>query len=465
MVGLFFLAVQAAAAAQSSTGSQLQQRLNAAVAAKQLTFALPSGDVRFARGEGLLLNGAANIALVGDNTTLWFEPGGGLKVLRCENVRISGVVIDYDPLPYVQAEILAMAPADDDDGDAPDPKQRALPPAALAPCASAPTPGGKRPTPPCPHGWWQPAGSKLCDQVRVLLFLLLLLLLLLALKLVLTLSIMVKGCPSGAQARNAASGRCLCGGAAPNNKCLAGESCVGGQCSDPHDMAAPRGTSGSSLAGQVWELDAPFKGFVSNAASTLCLNVDDCTRDLIYDGCPAAESKATVTCAGKGNYSIFQVRLRADAGGPAGAAAGGGAAIDADAAAATADSPVAAADTPPPSSSSRCSSLRETPATSSCAVSSETTASPRSLRPTRAPAAPVTPALAEPLLTLARRCPAWAARPRRIASRRRRHPKRCSGGRAIPATIRRYQQKLLLVLLVLLVLVLPLPLLLLLLLD
>jgi hypothetical protein len=49
---------------------------------------------------------------------------------------------------------------------------------------------------------------------------------------------------------------------------------------------------------------------VSNAASKKCLNVDDCTSALIYDGCPVAESKAEVTCAGKGNYSIFQFSLQ-----------------------------------------------------------------------------------------------------------------------------------------------------------
>ena len=52
------------------------------------------------------------MAIMGENTTLWFQPGGGLRVLHCTNVSISGVVIDYDPLPYVQAEILAMAPTE-----------------------------------------------------------------------------------------------------------------------------------------------------------------------------------------------------------------------------------------------------------------------------------------------------------------------------------------------------------------
>eukprot|EP01052_Picozoa_sp_SAG31_P005599 SAG31_NODE_248_length_19104_cov_3.721019_8_plen_674_part_00 len=296
------------------SGSQLQQQLDAAVAARAASFALPkNGDVRFARGEGLLLSRAANMAIVGDNTTLWFQPGGGLRVLRCANISISGVVIDYDPLPFVQAEILAMAPAAAAAAAAPalrSPQQfrarRTLPAAVLAPCASPPT--ANRPLPPCPHGWFEPAGIRRCDQ----------------------------GCPSASQARNPSTGHCLCSQPAPNDKCVAGETCIGGQCSDASsrgDGAADAALAGqvagetciggqcsdassrgdgaaeSALATQVWRLGTPFNDFVSNAASKSCLNVDDCKTDLIYDGCPAAESKDETTCAGKGNYTIFRFAL------------------------------------------------------------------------------------------------------------------------------------------------------------
>ena len=275
-------ALQAGTVAQLSgsqlSGSRLQQQLDAAVAAQVPSFALPKNTgVRFARGEGLLLSRAANMATVGENTTLWFQPGGGLKVLRCANVSISGVIIDYHPLPYVQAEILAMAPAAAAPRSPAAAARRTLPAAALAPCASPPDP--HRPVPPCPHGWWQPTGTALCDQ----------------------------GCPLGSQARSAATGRCLCGQSAPNDKCLAGETCVGGQCSDPSSRGNQ--VAESAFAGQVWRLGVPFKGFVSNAASKSCLNVDDCATDLIFDGCPAAEGKDETTCAGKGNYSIFQFAL------------------------------------------------------------------------------------------------------------------------------------------------------------
>jgi hypothetical protein len=65
--------------------------------------------------------------------------------------------------------------------------------------AAAAKPG--RPVPPCPRGWWSPTGAT-CDQ----------------------------GCPSEKQERNGTTGRCLCGRAPPNDACMKGGKCVGGQC-------------------------------------------------------------------------------------------------------------------------------------------------------------------------------------------------------------------------------------------
>ena len=173
-------------------GADLQRRLDAAAAAAQPLFVLPQGNVQFTQASpSLQVHAATNLKVAGHagGTTLLFPLGGGLRVHNSVNISLQGFSIDYFPFrPYIQMKIIAMAPADTDAAPAP-----------------SPTPVGKRPAPPCPLGWWLPAGSQLCDQ----------------------------GCPSGAQARNATSGRCLCAEAAPNNKCLAGETCVGGQCSDP----------------------------------------------------------------------------------------------------------------------------------------------------------------------------------------------------------------------------------------
>ena len=61
--------------------------------------------------------------------------------------------------------------------------------------------GNARPQPPCPEYWYAP-DSVSCTQ----------------------------GCPSGAQKRDPATGRCRCGEAAPNDVCLRGLQCINSTC-------------------------------------------------------------------------------------------------------------------------------------------------------------------------------------------------------------------------------------------
>lgn len=49
---------------------------------------------------------------------------------------------------------------------------------------------------------------------------------------------------------------------------------------------------------QIWEFNQPMTEFLSNSASGLCLNVDNCQTDIIYDGCTTTGS----TCSGKNSY-------------------------------------------------------------------------------------------------------------------------------------------------------------------
>ena len=186
---------------RGSAGFRLQQRLDAAIASHAPTFTLPPGDISFARCQEHADRGGTG------GTTLWFQPGGGLKIADGANVTLSGVTIDYNPLPYVQAEIIAMQELYLAKETA---VSRPLPAAALSPCT----------TPTSPQ--------------------------------------------------------------------------------------------------QTWSLVTPFKGFISNvgngsaSAPQFCLNVNDCTTSLIYDGCPHTEAKNELTCAGKGNYSIFEFALQTD---------------------------------------------------------------------------------------------------------------------------------------------------------
>jgi len=64
---------------------------------------------------------------------------------------------------------------------------------------------------------------------------------------------------------------------------------------------------GGEPALQEWTMDAPRPGFLHNAASSQCLNVDNCGSLIIYDGCTTTGS----TCAGPGSFANEQWRLSA----------------------------------------------------------------------------------------------------------------------------------------------------------
>ncbi len=64
---------------------------------------------------------------------------------------------------------------------------------------------------------------------------------------------------------------------------------------------------GGEPAAQNWTLNAPAAGFLTNAASRLCLNVDACGSAIVYDGCTTTGG----TCAGANRYSNEQWALDA----------------------------------------------------------------------------------------------------------------------------------------------------------
>jgi hypothetical protein len=238
------------------SGKECQAALTAAIEAGENEYHFPNTAVRFEANERLVAKRAQHMRLIGSaNTTLWFHPSGGFKLIECQNVSVEFVTIDYDPLPYRQATILKLQAVETQ-------PVLVLPPAKLAPCATF-----TRPSPPCTsNDWW--AKGVVCYQ----------------------------GCPSDSQTRNLTTGRCLCGDkSGPNKMCLPGLECISGEC-----------VSGS-IAAQRWIMDQPYPGYISSARSPqLCLNVDDCQRDIIYDGCLHTGG----TCAGPTNYSIFEFKLQ-----------------------------------------------------------------------------------------------------------------------------------------------------------
>ena len=64
---------------------------------------------------------ASNMLIVAaaQGSTHWFTPSAnasgfraGLRVMDSVNVTIKGLVLDHDPLPYIQAELTAILPAE-----------------------------------------------------------------------------------------------------------------------------------------------------------------------------------------------------------------------------------------------------------------------------------------------------------------------------------------------------------------
>ena len=105
------VARQAAAQTPSVDGATVQRDLEKAVAAGAAHFALPAGDVRFNESSFTVV-GARHMRIEGAGagaTTLWFAPGWGMRLVRSENVSVAGFAVDYDPLPYTQAKIVAIS--------------------------------------------------------------------------------------------------------------------------------------------------------------------------------------------------------------------------------------------------------------------------------------------------------------------------------------------------------------------
>ena len=62
-------------------------------------FSLPDGDIWFGK-QVLQITDASDMLIHGQfNTTLWFAMGGGVRLLRCSNITVSAVSVDYSPVP------------------------------------------------------------------------------------------------------------------------------------------------------------------------------------------------------------------------------------------------------------------------------------------------------------------------------------------------------------------------------
>jgi hypothetical protein len=76
---------------------------------------IPPGTYRFADGpsRGVVIQGMRNSRIEAEGVTLVFKPGQSFTLKDCENVEVSGLTVDYDPLPFTQGTITAINPAED----------------------------------------------------------------------------------------------------------------------------------------------------------------------------------------------------------------------------------------------------------------------------------------------------------------------------------------------------------------
>ena len=98
---------------QLRDASQLQAAVNASIAAGEAGYAVAAGAYYFDDGSPLLIHRAKrwNLTATG-RVELWFRVSqrwrtGGVLIKECEDVAISGLVVDYDPPTHYQGTVLA----------------------------------------------------------------------------------------------------------------------------------------------------------------------------------------------------------------------------------------------------------------------------------------------------------------------------------------------------------------------
>ena len=106
---LLLLLAIIASSALPWTPLELQQRINASIAAGAAALHLPSGDYIF-QNASLVVAGASDFALLADPrgaARLWFEIGHGVLIESCRNVTVAGPIeIDYTSGAHYQGTVV-----------------------------------------------------------------------------------------------------------------------------------------------------------------------------------------------------------------------------------------------------------------------------------------------------------------------------------------------------------------------
>ncbi len=106
---------EATKAAQRQAGQKFLADLASAIQSGAKSLIVPKGDYRFEKAPGgchVSIKGAQDLTIDGQGSTFWCEEQASAVVFSgCRNVSLKNLFIDWDPLPYVQGEVIGIDPA------------------------------------------------------------------------------------------------------------------------------------------------------------------------------------------------------------------------------------------------------------------------------------------------------------------------------------------------------------------
>ena len=93
---------------RAAAGREVLERIRRAARNGSGMVRIPPGDYRFPGREGILLENLRDISLEAEGATFWFssEVTAGVHFRNCRNVRLSGLALDMEELPFLQGTLL-----------------------------------------------------------------------------------------------------------------------------------------------------------------------------------------------------------------------------------------------------------------------------------------------------------------------------------------------------------------------
>lgn len=95
---------------RAAAGREVLEQIRRAGRDGSGTVRIPPGDYRFPGREGMLLENLRDISLEAEGATFWFSPEvtAGVHFRNCRNVRLSGLALDMEELPFLQGILLEV---------------------------------------------------------------------------------------------------------------------------------------------------------------------------------------------------------------------------------------------------------------------------------------------------------------------------------------------------------------------